>query len=55
MNNPAVESLMAKEKALGDDLKFEDIVDEVAGVYPKVMMEEPEAGAWSCGLSLIHI
>ena len=39
LNNPAVESLMAKEKALGDDLKFEDIVDEVAGVYPKVMME----------------
>ena len=42
---------MAKEKALGDDLTFEDIVDEVAGVYPKVMMEgEPEAGAWSCGM-----
>ena len=51
LNNPAVESLMAKEKALGDDLKFEDIVDEVAGVYPKVMMDgEPEAGAWSCGM-----
>ena len=51
LNNPAVESLMAKEKALGDELKFEDIVDEVAGVYPKVMMEgEPEAGAWSCGM-----
>jgi nitronate monooxygenase len=51
LNNPAVESLIAKEKALGDDLKFEDIVDEVAGVYPKVMMEgEPEAGAWSCGM-----
>ena len=51
LNNPAVESLMAKEKALGDDLKFEDIIDEVAGVYPKVMMEgEPEAGAWSCGM-----
>ena len=51
LNNPAVESLMAKEKALGDDLKFEDIVDEVAGVYPKVMMEgEPDAGAWSCGM-----
>ena len=51
LNNPAVESLMAKEKALGDDLKFEDIVDEVAGVYPKVMINgEPEAGAWSCGM-----
>ena len=51
LNNPAVESLMAKEKALGDDLKFEDIIDEVAGVYPKVMMDgEPEAGAWSSGM-----
>ena len=51
LNNPAVESLMAKEKALGDDLTFEDMVDEVAGDYPKVMMEgEPEAGAWSCGM-----
>ena len=51
LNNPAVESLIAKEKALGDDLKFEDIIDEVAGVYPKVMMDgEPEAGAWSCGM-----
>ena len=51
LNNPAVESLLAKEKVLGDDLKFEDIVDEVAGVYPKVMINgEPEAGAWSCGM-----
>ena len=51
LNNPAVESLLAKEKALGDDLKFEDIVDEVAGVYPKVMIHgEAEAGAWSCGM-----
>jgi nitronate monooxygenase len=51
LNNPAVESLLAKEKALGDDLKFEDIVDEVAGVYPTVMINgEPEAGAWSCGM-----
>jgi|TARA_B100001057_G_scaffold256240_1_gene256451 nitronate monooxygenase len=51
LNNPAVESLMAKEKAYGDELKFEDIIDEVAGVYPKVMMDgEPEAGAWSCGM-----
>ena len=49
--NPAVDRLMEKEKALGDKLTFSDIVDEVAGVYPKVMMEgEPEAGAWSCGM-----
>ena len=51
LNNPAVESLMAKEKALGDELKFEDIIDEVAAVYPIVMIDgEPEAGAWSCGM-----
>ena len=51
LNNPAVERLVAKEKELGDALKFEDIVDEVAGVYPKVMIDgEPEAGAWSCGM-----
>ena len=51
LNNPAVERLVAKEKELGDALKFEDIVDEVAGVYPKVMIDgKPEAGAWSCGM-----
>ena len=43
--------LMEKEKALGADLKFEDIIDEVAGVYPKIMHEGTmEAGAWSCGM-----
>ena len=42
---------MEKEKALGDKLRFEDIVDEVAGVYPKIMHEGTmEAGAWSCGM-----
>lgn len=51
LNNPAVERLLAKEKALGADLKFEDIIDEVAGIYPKVMIEgQPDAGAWSCGM-----
>jgi nitronate monooxygenase len=51
LNNPAVERLLQKEKDLGADLKFEDIIDEVAGIYPKVMIDgEPEAGAWSCGM-----
>ena len=57
LNNPAVERLLQKEKDLGSDLKFEDIIDEVAGIYPKVMIDgEPEAGAWSCGMvaGLIH-
>jgi len=51
MVNPAVERLLAKEKELGKDLKFEDIIEEVAGVYPKIMMEgDMDAGAWSCGM-----
>ncbi|MEJ6541135.1 MAG: nitronate monooxygenase family protein [Halioglobus sp.] len=57
LNNPAVERLLEKERTLGADLKFEDIIDEVAGVYPKVMIEgKHDEGAWSCGMvaGLIH-
>ena len=51
LNNSAVEKLLEKEKELGANIKFEDIMDEVAGVYPKVMLDgEMEAGAWSCGM-----
>ena len=51
LTNEAVEKLMEKEKKLGDNLKFEDIVEEVAGVYPRVMQNgEMDAGAWSCGM-----
>jgi nitronate monooxygenase len=51
LNNPAVERLLEKEKAMGSDLKFEDIAGEVAGVYPKVMTEgDMDIGAWSCGM-----
>jgi nitronate monooxygenase len=51
LNNEAVERLIEKEKALGDELTFADIVDEVAGVYPKIMHEGTmEVGAWSCGM-----
>ncbi|GAB5459700.1 MAG: nitronate monooxygenase family protein [Henriciella sp.] len=51
MTNEAVERLIEKEKALGDALKFEDIIEEVAGVYPRIMMEgDMDAGAWSCGM-----
>ena len=51
LNNEAVERLMEKENALGDQLTFQDIADEVAGVYPKIMHEGTmEAGAWSCGM-----
>ena len=57
LTNVAVERLLAKEKALGADIKFEDIIEEVAGVYPKIMMDGTmDAGAWSCGMvaGLIH-
>ncbi|KCZ53968.1 nitronate monooxygenase [Hyphomonas beringensis] len=57
MTNAAVERLLEKERELGSDIKFEDIIQEVAGVYPRIMMEgEMDAGAWSCGMvaGLIH-
>ena len=51
LNNSAVERLLEKEKELGPKIKIEDIMDEVAGVYPKVMLDgEMNAGAWSCGM-----
>ena len=51
LSNAAVERLLEKERTLGDNLKFEDIIEEVAGVYPKVMTDgEMDAGAWSCGM-----
>jgi NADH:quinone reductase (non-electrogenic) len=55
--NAAVERLIAKEKALGDAITFQDIRPEVAGVYPRVMVDgEMDAGGWSCGMvaGLIH-
>ena len=57
MVNAGVERLIEKEKELGAALKFEDIIAEVAGIYPKVMVEgQMDAGAWSCGMvaGLIH-
>jgi len=51
LNNAAVERLLEKEATLGAGLKFEDIIDEVAGVYPKIMQTgDMDAGAWSCGM-----
>jgi len=57
LRNTAVERLLEKEKTIGADLTFEDIKGEVAGVYPKIMIDgDMEAGAWSCGMvaGLIH-
>jgi nitronate monooxygenase len=51
LSNDAVERLLEKERELGDKLKFEDILPEVAGVYPAIMQEgEMDKGAWSCGM-----
>lgn len=51
LTNAAVEKLLEKERTLGSAIKFEDIIDEVAGVYPRIMLEgEMDAGAWSCGM-----
>ena len=51
MSNAAVERLLVKEKELGANLSFTDIIDEVAGVYPRIMIEgDMDAGAWSCGM-----
>ena len=51
LNNPAVERVLTMEKAKGSDITFEDILTDVAGVYPKVMIDgDMDVGAWSCGL-----
>lgn len=55
--NGAVNKILEKEKALGDEIQITDIIEEVAGVYPKIMQEGTmDAGAWSCGMvaGLIH-
>ncbi len=57
LTNAAVERLLEKERAAGSNLRFEDIIEEVAGVYPRIMRDgDMEAGAWSCGqvVGLIH-
>jgi nitronate monooxygenase len=57
MQNSAVDEILRIEKEKGDALKIQDIFEQVAGVYPKVMMDgDMEAGAWSCGMvaGLIH-
>ena len=57
LRNSAVDRLLEKERALGANLKFEDIMGEVAGVYPRIMKEGTmDAGAWSCGMvaGLVH-
>lgn len=51
LRNAGVDRLLEKERALGSSLKFADIAPEVAGVYPRIMVNgETDIGAWSCGM-----
>ena len=51
LNNKATERVLEMEKEKGADLQFEDILPDVAGVYPKVMLEgDMDIGVWSCGM-----
>ncbi|HQC85116.1 MAG TPA: nitronate monooxygenase family protein [Rhodoferax sp.] len=57
LRNAAVNRLLEKERALGATIQFDDIMEEVAGVYPRIMKDGTmDAGAWSCGMvaGLIH-
>ncbi len=57
LKNASVDRLIEIEREKGRNLKIEDIHDQVAGVYPKVMIDgDLDAGAWSCGMvaGLIH-
>ena len=57
LKNKGVDRLLEIEREKGASLKIADIHEQVAGVYPKVMLDgEMDAGAWSCGMvvGLIH-
>jgi nitronate monooxygenase len=57
LNNSGVKRLLEIEREKGESLTISDIYGQVAGIYPKVMLEgDVEAGAWSCGMvaGLIH-
>jgi nitronate monooxygenase len=57
LNNAGVAKILEMEAAKGKDVKFEDIIAQVGGVYPKIMINgDMDAGAFSCGMvaGLIH-
>ena len=57
LTNVGVERLLEKERTLGAAISFADIAPEVAGIYPRIMLDgEMDLGAWSCGMvaGLIH-
>ena len=51
LNNASVTRLLEIEHDKGAALRIEDIFEQVAGVYPRVMLHgDMDAGAWSCGM-----
>ena len=51
LNNKGVEKLIEIEREKGGKIQISDIIEQVAGVYPKVMVDgDMDAGAWSCGM-----
>lgn len=51
LKNAGVDRIAKVEAEKGDDLKIDDIIEQVAGIYPKVMQDgDLDAGAWSCGM-----
>jgi len=51
LRNKNVDRLIEIEREKGANLKIDDIMDQVAGVYPRVMIDgDMDAGAWSCGM-----
>src|SRR5881227_2842422 len=56
LKNKGVDQLLQIEREKGASLKIADIHEQVAGVYPKVMLDgDMEAGAWSCGMVAVLI
>jgi nitronate monooxygenase len=57
LKNANVDRLLEIEREKGAKLTIDDIHDQVAGIYPRVMLDgQMDAGAWSCGMvaGLIH-
>lgn len=57
LKNANVDRLLETEREPGAKLTIDDIHDQVAGVYPKIMLDgQMDAGAWTCGMvaGLIH-
>lgn len=51
LKNAGVQRLLEIEREKGSKLDIADIHDQVAGVYPRVMIDgDMNAGAWSCGM-----